>query len=159
MKPGAGPRHTKFHPILPVLYSVNELGNTVTAFSFDTGTGAAQELQSVGTLPADFTGVNTTAEIRVHPSGRYVYASNRGHDSIAVFAVDTASGTLTPKGQTPTGGSTPRNFNVDPSGAYLLAANQASDSIVTFSIDPGAGTLRPQGEAIPVPAPCCILFP
>lgn len=159
LKPGAGPRHTKFHPTLPVLYSVNELGNSVTVFSFDAASGGAKELQTISTLPSDFKGTNTTAEIRVHPSGLYVYASNRGHDSVAVFAVDEKSGRLSAKGQTQTGGSTPRNFNVDPSGKYLLAAHQKSDSVVTFTIDGKTGALKQVGEPLSVPMPVCVLFP
>ncbi|MCC6795293.1 MAG: lactonase family protein [Candidatus Hydrogenedentes bacterium] len=159
LKPGAGPRHTKFHPTLPVLYSVNELGNSVTAFSFDAASGATKELQTISTLPSDSKGTNTTAEIRVHPSGRYVYASNRGHDSIAVFAVDEQSGELSATGQTPTGGRTPRNFNVDPGGKYLLAANQNSDSVVTFAVDGKTGALKQVGEPLSVPMPVCVFFP
>lgn len=159
LKAGAGPRHTKFHPTLPVLYSVNELGNSVTVFSFDAGSGATKELETIGALPSDFKGNSTTAEIRVHPSGRFVYASNRGHDSIAVFAVDDKSGKLSAKGQTPTAGRTPRNFNVDPSGKYLLAANQDSDSVVTFAIDAKTGALKQVGEPLNVPMPVCVFFP
>jgi len=158
LKPGAGPRHTKFHPTLPHLYSVNELDSTVTAFTFDTATGATKEFQTIETLPSDYTGTSTTAEIRVHPSGKFVYASNRGHDSISVFAVEREKGTLSLKGQTPTAGSTPRNFNIDPSGKYLVAANQNSDTIATFSIDQTTGALTLLGEPISVPAPVCVLF-
>ncbi|MCC6152351.1 MAG: lactonase family protein, partial [Candidatus Hydrogenedentes bacterium] len=159
LKPGAGPRHTKFHPTLPVLYSVNELGNSVTVFSFDAASGATKELQTVGTLPSDFSGTNTTAEIRVHPSGKFVYVSNRGHDSIAVFGVDSGSGKLLGHGQTSTGGSTPRNFNVDPMGNYLIAANQKSENVVTFTVDGKTGVLKQVGDALSVPAPVCVLFP
>ena len=159
LKPGAGPRHTKFHPTLPVLYTVNELGNSVTVFLFDAASGATKELQTISTLPSDSKGTNTTAEIRVHPSGRYVYASNRGHDSIAVFAVDEQSGELSATGQTPTGGRTPRNFNVDPGGKYLLAANQNSDSVVTFAVDGKTGALKQVGEPLSVPMPVCVFFP
>lgn len=158
LKPGAGPRHTKFHPTLPHLYSVNELDSTVTAFTFDTATGWTKGIQTVATLRGDFTGSNTTAEIRVHPSGKFLYASNRGHDSIAVFAVDIQKGTLTPKGHTPTAGRTPRNFNIDPAGKYLIAANQNSDSLATFTIDPATGSLTPLGQPITVPTPVCVLF-
>ncbi|NUM52088.1 MAG: lactonase family protein [Candidatus Hydrogenedentes bacterium] len=158
LKPGAGPRHTKFHPTLPYLYVVNELDSTVTTFAFDAASGAAKQIQNVGTLPGDFAEASTTAEIRVHPSGAFVYASNRGHDSISVFTVESASGTLSLKGHTPTAGSTPRNFNLDPSGKYLIAANQKSDTIVTFSIDQKTGALSPLGEPIVVPMPVCVLF-
>ena len=101
---------------------------------------------------------NSTAEIAVHPSGRFVYASNRGHDSIAVFSVDARDGRLTLLANTPTGGRTPRNFVIDPSGRWLLAANQRSDSIVSFAIDPQIGTLEPNGATLAVRRPVCIAF-
>lgn len=158
LKPGAGPRHTKFHPTFPQLYAVNELDNTVSAFAFDSASGATNHLQTIGTLPSGYAETNTTAEIRVHPSGAFVYASNRGHDSIALFTVERPSGTLRLMGQTSTGGSTPRNFNIDLGGKYLIAANQKSETIVTFSIDPTTGGLTPVGEPIAVPSPVCVLF-
>jgi 6-phosphogluconolactonase len=158
LAPGAGPRHFVFHPAGEFAYAVNELDNTVTAFAYDADTGALTTIHSAGTLPADFDGQNTTAEIRVHPSGRFLYASNRGHDSIAAFAIDEASGRITPIGQTSTQGQTPRNFNLDPSGKWLLAANQASDTVVVYSIDPDTGTLTPTGHSLEVPTPVCVLF-
>jgi 6-phosphogluconolactonase len=109
-------------------------------------------------LAADFTGENTTAHIEVHPSGKFLYASNRGHDSIAVFAIDQSTGMITAKGQTKTGGKTPRNFTQDPSGKFLLAANQNSNDIFVFSIDQETGALTPTGARIEVPAPVCLVF-
>lgn len=156
--PGAGPRHFVFHPSGDFAYAVNELDNTVTAFHYDAGTGTLETIHSVGTLPDDFDGQNTTAEIRVHPSGRFLYASNRGHDSIAVFSIDTGSGRLEALGQTATEGQTPRNFNLDPTGKWLLAANQATNSVVVFAIDPDAGTLEPNGQVLEVPTPVCVVF-
>ena len=158
LAPGAGPRHFAFHPNGAFAYAVNELDNTVTAFSYDTENGALETIQSVGTLPDDFDESNTTAEIRVHPSGRFLYASNRGHDSIAVFSVDAESGRLSPLGQTSTQGQTPRNFNLDPSGQWLLAANQASGSVVVFAIDAETGALTPSGHSLEAPTPVCVLF-
>jgi 6-phosphogluconolactonase len=156
--PGAGPRHFAFHPSGRFAYVVNELGNTVTAFGYDATAGRLEELHSVGTLPAGFTGENTTAEIRVHPTGRFLYASNRGHDSIASFGIDAETGRLTETGHTPTGGKTPRNFHVDPTGRFLLAANQGSDSVVVFRIDEDGGTLEPTGDSVEVPSPVCVVF-
>lgn len=124
LPPGAGPRHLAFHPSGRYAYVVNELDSTVAAFTRDLDTGGLHPIGSASTLPTGYDGHSTTAEIRVHPSGRFLYASNRGHDSIAVFSIDTSSGKLTPLGCTPTGGKTPRNFNIDPTGRYLLAANQ-----------------------------------
>ncbi len=158
LKPGAGPRHFAFHPGGQFAYVVNELDNTVTAFSYDAASGKLETLHSVGTLPADFNGENSTAEIRVHPSGRYVYCSNRGHDSIAIFSVDSASGRLTPLGHTPTRGRVPRNFNIDPSGEYLLAANQESGTVAVFHINLDTGLLEPLGDPMGVHTPVCVLF-
>jgi len=158
LAPGAGPRHMAFHPSGQFVYVVNEINSTVTAFRKDPATGGLAPFGSVSTLPADFDGESTTAEIAVHPSGRFLYASNRGHDSIAVFAIDSDNGKLTALGQTPTGGKTPRNFSIDPSGQYLLAANQDSDNVVVFRIDAEQGLLEPTGQSVSVPAPVCVLF-
>lgn len=156
--PGGGPRHFAIHPTKPYAYAVNEMGNTVSAFRWDAKTGTLSPIGTVPTLPADFDGENTTADIEVHPSGRFVYASNRGHDSIAVFAVDEATGALTPRGQTKTGGMTPRNFTQDPAGKFLLAANQKSNDIFVFRIDQKTGALTPTGQRIEVPSPVCLVF-
>ena len=156
--PGAGPRHFDFHPDAKHAYVINEIGNSITAFAWDAARGVLSPLQTVSTLPKDFTGQNSCAQIRVHPSGKFVYGSNRGHDSIAVFAVDRAKGTLTPLGQTPTGGKEPRNFEIDPTGRYLFAANQNSGSVVGFRIDPKTGKLTPSGQTLAVTAPVCVKF-
>lgn len=155
---GGGPRHFAFHPSLPVAYGVNEMGNSVTVYQWNVETGALAAAQSVPTLPADFDGENTTADIEVHPSGRFVYASNRGDDSIAVFAVDSQTGMLTPRGQTKTGGKRPRNFTQDPTGKYLLAANQDTNDIFVFRIDQETGALTPTGQRIEVGSPVCLVF-
>lgn len=154
---GAGPRHFAFHPSGKFAYVINELANTITAFAYDAARGALTELHTVPTLPADFKGSNTTAEVVVHPSGKFLYGSNRGHDSIALFAID-ASGKLSPLGHESTRGKTPRNFAIEPSGKYLLVANQNSDSIVVFRILPQTGKLEMVGEPVEAPAPVCIRF-
>jgi 6-phosphogluconolactonase len=114
-------------------------------------------LGTSSTLPDGFDGRNSCAEVRVTPSGRFVYGSNRGHDSIAIFAVDPADGTLTTAGHVSTGGANPRNFTIDPSGTLLLAANQDSDTIVAFRMDPDTGALHPTGQVTSLPSPVCVL--
>jgi 6-phosphogluconolactonase len=158
LAPGSGPRHLAFHPGGRYVYAINELRSTITGFAFDPVAGRLAELQTLSTLPRGFDGPSHTAEVVVHPSGKFVYGSNRGHDSIAVFQVDPASGRLAPRGHHRSGGQTPRNFCIDPSGRYLLAANQSSDSVVVFRIDAGTGELLPTGHAAAVPAPVCVKF-
>ena len=157
-RPGAGPRHVDFHPGQPLAYVNNERDSTITTSRLDPEQGALKPLQVIGTLPPSFTGDNTTSEIAVAPSGRFVYLSNRGHDSIAIFAVDPTSGTLAPVGWEPTQGKTPRFFGLDPSGAFLYAANQDSDTIVTFRVDQSTGRLTPTGQVIKTGSPSCIAF-
>lgn len=157
-RPGSAPRHLAFHPTRPYAFVINEINSTLTSFSFDTETGALAEIQTLPTLPADYTGRNSTADIRVHPSGKFVYGTNRGHNSVASFAVDEATGKLTPLGHTSTQGAVPRNINLDPTGAFLLAANQNTDTIVAFAVDPTTGALTPTGAVSSVPTPVCIHF-
>jgi 6-phosphogluconolactonase len=153
--PGSGPRHFAFHPNAHFAYVINEMASTVTAFEYDAAGGRLSAIQTITTLPADFHGSNTCAEIQVHPSGKFLYGSNRGHDSIAMFAIDGLTGKLSPLGFESTQGKTPRNFGLDPSGAFLLAANMASDNVVLFRI--GAdGKLTPTGQSVSVPAPVCV---
>ena len=156
--PGAGPRHFTFHTSGRFAYSINEMASTVTAFSYDASRGAFEELQTITTLPEDFDGASHTAEVLVHPSGRFLYGSNRGHNSIAVFTIDEAKGTLTPAGQVSTQGDWPRNFRIDPAGQYLFVANQRSDNVVVFRIDQGTGRLTATGEVISVASPMCVRF-
>jgi 6-phosphogluconolactonase len=158
VNPGAGPRHFAFHPGGAFAYVINELQSTITAFGYDSSRGTLRELQSVSTLPQGFQGENSTAEIQLHPSGRFLYGSNRGHDSIAVFSVDPAKGTLTPIEQISSGGKTPRSFGIDPTGSFLLAANQDSDSLVVFRINPKNGRLTPAGQKFDVPSPVCVEY-
>jgi 6-phosphogluconolactonase len=157
VKPGSGPRHFAFHPGGRSAYVINELASTVTAFQYDAGKGELKELQTVSTLPKDFTGPSYTAEVQVHPSGKFLYGSNRGHDSLAVFGIE-ASGMLRYVENTATGGSTPRNFGISPDGKYLLAANQKSDNVVVFRIDPKSGRLTSTGSTVEVPSPVCVKF-
>lgn len=154
LAPGSGPRHFAFHPNGRFGYSVNELLSTVTAFEYQAG--SLREIQTVSTLPDGFAGENTTAEIRVHPSGRWLYASNRGEDSIAVFSLDAKTGRISRIENTPTQGRTPRNFHIEPSGRWLLAANQRSDNIAVFEIDPKTGRLLLAKQGIIVGQPVCL---
>lgn len=157
LDPGSGPRHFAFHPNGKVVYLINELKSTVTVLDWDAAKGVLSARQTVTTLPEGFHGENTTAEIQVHPSGRFVYGSNRGHDSIAIFRTDGA-GRLTPLGHVSTQGKTPRNFRIDPRGNFLLAANQDSDSVVVFKIDQKTGMLEPTGHKVEVGGPVCVKF-
>lgn len=157
-KPGAGPRHLAFHPDGRHAFIIHEMGNTLSAARWDASAGAFTELANVSTLPADFSGDNSTAEVLVHPNGNFVFGSNRGHDSIVTLAFDAKSGQLKTVGHTSTGGKTPRNFRLDPSGRYLLAENQGSDSIVVFEVDAATGKLTQKGQPLKVGAPCCIKF-
>jgi 6-phosphogluconolactonase len=140
-KAGAGPRHLAFHPTGPYAYLINEKGSTMIAYTLSASAGTLTEMQSLSTLPTTFSGQNKGAEVVVSPDGNFVYGSNRGHDSIAIFSVAAGTGTLTLVGHQSTGGSTPRSFSIDPSGNFLLVANQDSDNIVTFKIDRSTGML------------------
>jgi len=155
-KAGSGPRHAAFSADGRFLYLAGELDSTVTVFSAEGG--GFRAVQTTSMLPPGFTGRNDAAEIELHPGGKFLYASNRGRDSIAVFAVDGKLGTLTAVAETPTGGQEPRHFAVDPSGKFLLAENQNSNTIVEFRIDPATGKLSPTGETLRVPSPICIAF-
>jgi 6-phosphogluconolactonase len=154
--PGSGPRHFAFHPDGHFGYVISEMANTVTAFAYDADKGVLSEIQSISTLPADFRGRSYTAEVQVHPSGNFLYGSNRGHHSIAIFTIDASTGKLTTVGFEPTQGKNPRNFAIDPTGRYLLAENQDSDTIVVFGIDSKTGALRPTGQTVKLPKPVCI---
>lgn len=158
VKPGAGPRHLTFHPNGNYAYVINELHATVTVFAVAPAQGNLKELQTVATLPTDFTGANTSADIHVSPDGRFLYCSNRGHDSIGAFAINPRNGKLTLLAHESTGGKTPRNFVIDPSGAFLLVANQNSDNIVTFRRDMKTGRLSGTGNVAEVPSPVCLKF-
>mgnify|MGYP002630529024 CR=1 FL=1 len=156
--PGAGPRHFVFHPNGQTGYVINELGSTISAFDYDADTGELTSTQSLSTLPSDFEGRSFTAEVCITPNGRFVYGSNRGHDSLAVFQVGSSNEPLHLIEIESTGGKTPRNFIVDPSGQYVLAENQNSDSILVFKIDQKTGALAPTPHQIKVPSPVCVRF-
>lgn len=158
LAPGSGPRHLAFHTEGRFAYVINELLSTVTAFAHNADTGTLTEIQTIGTLPEGFDGKNTTAEIRVHPSGQFLYGSNRGHDSIAAFRINRDTGKLTALGQTSSGGNSPRNFTIDPSGRYVLAAHQLSDNVVAFRINQDSGLLEPTGSELSVGSPVCVVF-
>jgi 6-phosphogluconolactonase len=155
---GAGPRHFALHPSGKFAYVVTEIGHTVTVFSNDAAGGKLQVLQTISTLPAGFTGRNDDAEVVVHPSGKFLYASNRGDDSIVIYAIDGSKGTLTLVGRVATGGKEPRNFEIDPTGKFLFAENQKSDNVVVFRIDGATGALTPTGKVFEVGSPVCLRF-
>ncbi len=156
--PGAGPRHVVFDGAGRHLYLINEMQSAVVTYGYDAANGTLSESQIVSALPKGFARTSEAAEIEMHSSGKFLYASNRGDDSIAVFAVNPKDGTLTPVETDSTGGKTPRNFVLDPTGGWLLAANQDSDDIVVFRVDAGTGHLTPSGEVLQVPSPVCVRF-
>lgn len=154
--PGQGPRHFAFHPDGQYAYLINEIGNTIAVYARNAGTGALTPRQSIATLPDDFSGTSHTADI--HVTADFVYGSNRGHDSVAIFAIDKSTGTLTLVDIHPTGGQTPRNIALSPDGNHLLAENQASGTIVSFAIDHQTGKLTETGHTAKVPLPVCLKF-
>ncbi len=158
LDPGVGPRHVAFLPNGKFAYSVNELGSSVTSFSYDANRGVLKPLATVSTLPQGFSGKNDAAEIHTLGSGKFIYASNRGHDSIAVFAVNEKTGALKAVQDVPTQGKTPRNFTIDPTGTRLLVANQDSGNIVVFRIDEKTGQLTPTGQTLETPQPVSLEF-
>jgi 6-phosphogluconolactonase (cycloisomerase 2 family) len=158
VREGAGPRHLAFHPSRPWVYVVNELDSSVTAYRFDVGTGALQPFQWLPTLPQNFTGNSRAAGIAVDPSGRRLYASNRGHDSVAVFRIDAVSGALTFEGADASQGRTPRFFTLAPDARTMFVLNEDSDGIVAFEVAEGTGRLqKPQGP-IACGSPVCMVF-
>jgi len=155
---GSGPRHFVLRPDGKFAYVISEMGHTVTVFSNDAANGKLTILQTITTLPKDFTGRNDDAEIEVHPSGKFLYASNRGDDSIAIYAIDQSKGTLTQVAIVHTGGKEPRSFEIDPTGKLLFAENQRSDNIVVFKIDAKTGQLTPTGKVLEVTSPVSLKF-
>ena len=156
--PGEGPRHFDFHPNGPYAYVINELGNTIVSYDYDAEAGTLAATGSVSTLPENFDGTSHTADIHVHPNGKFLYGSNRGHDSLVICAIDGATGQLEVIGCEPTGGKNPRNFAIDPTGTYLLAANQDTNDIHTFRINSDTGSLEKTGAVASVPKPVCLKF-
>jgi 6-phosphogluconolactonase len=158
MRPGAGPRHIAFHPTRPLVFVSNELDSTVATLRFDAERGALSPLDAHSTLPSGWTGTNYPADIHIAPSGRTLYVSNRGHNSLAVFSVAESTGALALEQVVSTDGDWPRNFTIDPTGRWLLVANQRSDSIVVFARDQKSGRLTPTSERISLPSPVCLQF-
>ena len=158
LHPGAGPRHLAFHPTLPLVFVANELDSTVATLRFDSTRGALSPQGTVSTLPAGWTGTNYPADIHVAASGRTLYVSNRGHNSIAVFSMAESTGALALEQVISTEGDWPRNFSLDPSGRWLLVANQRSDSVVVFGRDPDSGRLTPTRQRLALPSPVCLRF-
>jgi 6-phosphogluconolactonase len=157
-KAGAGPRHFDFHPSGKFAYVINELDSTVAAFTYDNASGALAELQAVSTLPPDFSGTSYCADIHVHPSGKFLYGSNRGHDSVVAFAIDQTTGKLNLIAHESTQGKWPRNFAINPTGEFLLVANQNTHNVVAFRIDQQTGKLTATGQTIEIPSPVCLKF-
>ncbi len=158
MKPGAGPRHVALDPRGRFAYLVNELDSTIAVLGYAAGAGTFRYVDCVPTLPEGFDGASTCADIQMSPSGRFVYASNRGHDSIVVYRIEAGAGRLTYVEHQSSGGRTPRSFGIDPSGAFLIAANQDSDTVVTYRIDQRSGRLTPTGHFTHLPTPVCVKF-
>ncbi len=158
LKPGAGPRHFAFHPTYDFAYVINELNSTMTAFRYNKSKGALTELQTLSTLPKGYKQTSYCADVHVHPSGKFLYGSNRGHNSIVIYSIDDKTGKLTLIGHESTRGNWPRNFGIDPTGQFLLVGNQNSNSIATFKIDEQTGKLSPYGDLLEIPAPVCLKF-
>jgi 6-phosphogluconolactonase len=155
--PGGGPRHFSFHPSGRFAYCCNEMKSSVTAFTYDAEKGVLAPIQTVSTLPEEVSG-NSTAEVLVHPSGKFLYCSNRGHDSLAIFSIDEKTGQLTAVGHQKTLGKTPRNFGIDPTGQYIVACNQGSNDVAVFKVDLTSGKLTQAGDLVKIPSPVCVRF-
>jgi 6-phosphogluconolactonase len=158
LKPGAGPRHLTLHPSGKYLYVINELDSTMTSFKYNELNGTLTTIETVSTLPSDFTGVSYCADVHVSSSGKFLYGSNRGHNSIVVFEIEPRTSKLKLVEHVSTEGNWPRNFSIDPTGRFLLVANQRSDNVVVFSIDAPTGRLKPTGINEQIPSPVCLKF-
>ena len=156
--PGAGPRQLVMRPDGRFAYLINELNSSMTAYRYDAAKGMLHELQTLPTLPEGFVGQSTCAEVQITPDGRFLYGSNRGHDSLAIYEVDAASGMLRCIGHHGTGGKIPRNFEISPCGRFLAAANQDSDNVVMFRLNPQSGTMTATGEVVAAGTPICVRF-
>jgi len=157
-EPGIAPRHSSFHPRLPYVFIVNERQSSLSSYQYDAQTGDIGLVQTIPTIPADYTMNNSPADVHVHPNGKFVYSSNRGHNSIAIFRIDEASGRMTLVDIVSTQGATPRGFNFEPGGRFLFAGNQGTGNVVTFTVDGESGKLTPTGAKAEVPRPVCIQF-
>ena len=158
VEPGSGPRHLDFHPNGRYAYVITEMGNTITVFDYDADAGTLNATQAISTLPEGYAETSHTADIHIHPNGKFLYGSNRGHDSIAVYAIDPNNGQLETVEIVATGGNGPRNFGLDPTGTYLIAGNHGSNDIFTFAVDGDTGKLTPTGHRVEVPSPVCHKF-
>ena len=158
LQSGAGPRHLTFHPSGKYLYVISELDSTMTAFKYDAPEGTLTHIDTISTLPSDFSGVSFCADVHVSASGKFLYGSNRGHNSIVVFEIDPGTGKLKLVEHVSTEGNWPRNFTLDPAGKFLLVANQRSENVVVFSIDAQTGRLKPTGHVEEIPSPVCLKF-
>lgn len=158
VKPGSGPRHVKFHPDGRHVYLINEIGSIIIGFNWDAAKGTLAEFQTISTLPEDFKGTSACAELEIHPNGKFLYGSNRGHDSIAMFAIEPGSGILKPIGHASTQGKTPRNFAFDPTGKWVIVTNHGSNNAVVFRVDANTGLLTQTGKPVDVPYPFCERF-
>jgi 6-phosphogluconolactonase len=158
VKPGAGPRHIVFNPNGKFAYVINELDSTISTFAYDEKTGALKELQTLSSLPGYYDGPNKAAEIGIVPSGKFLFASNRGNETVVLFAIDSEKGTLTWVEEQNTGGKTPRHFGIQPSGKHLAICNQDSGTVLVCRIDAGNGRLKPSGVFAEVPSPACAVF-
>ncbi len=158
VEPGAGPRHLVFHPARPVIYVINEMGSSISVFDWQAKTGTLSAKQRISTLPAGWAGNNTGSEIAVHPSGRFVYGSNRGHNSLAIFKVNPKTGALSPAGHQDTGGQDPRYFAIDPTGEWVVAQNQTSNNILVFKVNRKTGAMTSAGKPLNLAAPVCAVF-
>jgi 6-phosphogluconolactonase len=156
--PGRAPRHSAFHPRLPYFFITNERESILSSFQFDSRAGDVRPIQTVPTIPADFKERNALADIRLHPNGKFVYASNRGHDSLAIFGIEEATGRMIPVEIAKTLGGNPREFDFEPSGRFLFVGNQTTNQMVTFAVDPDTGKITPTGAKMEVPKPACVKF-
>jgi len=156
--PGISPRHSAFHHSLPYVFTINERESSLSSYQFDSDTGELALIQKISTIPADFSERNNPADVQVHPNGKFIYGSNRGHDSIVIYSVDESSGMLTTADIVSTQGSTPRGFSFDPTGDYIFVANQGSNEVTTFAVDPDSGIPVPTGATAEVLKPACVKF-
>jgi 6-phosphogluconolactonase len=157
-EPGIAPRHSSFHPRLPYVFVVNERQSSLSCYHYDAATADISLVQTVPTIPADFTMNSSPADVHVHPNGKFVYSSNRGHDSIAIFRIDEGSGRMTLVEIVPSGGRTPRGFQIEPTGRFLFSGNQATGNVVTYAVDGDTGKIAPTGAKVDVPRPVCVQF-
>jgi 6-phosphogluconolactonase len=158
VSPGSGPRHTAFHPNGKFVYLINEMASTIVTYSWDSASGKLTELQTTSTLPSGYMGKNACAEIEVHPNGRFLYASNRGHESLAVFEIDQSTGKISFLEFIPTQGKSPRNFEFDPTHKWLIVTNHGSDNAMVFKVDEKTGHLTPSGHPVPITYPFSVRF-